>query len=205
MDRLKKIVLKVLGWVQVPRNVVFCLWHGLRPDVTWRFSKLPHVRLGGRGSKIKIGRNFTAHSNWIYNSFGIIQRVIIRTVNDGARITIGDNVGISGCTITACESVTIGNDVLIGSGAVIVDYDAHPVNPDRRFEGGGARAPIVIEDRVFVGARAIILKGVTIGKGSVVGAGAVVAKDIPPYSIAVGNPARVVGDSRSSKSLSKRG
>jgi acetyltransferase-like isoleucine patch superfamily enzyme len=73
------------------------------------------------------------------------------------------------------------------------------VNPEERRAGyGGASRPIVIEDDVFIGARAIILKGVTIGKGCVVGAGAVVAKSVPPYSVVVGNPAKVVGDSRRS-------
>lgn len=65
-----------------------------------------------------------------------------------------------------------------------------------REGGGGKSCPICIGDNVFIGARAIILKGVTIGEGSVIGAGAVVAKDIPPFSIAVGNPVRVIGDSR---------
>jgi maltose O-acetyltransferase len=52
--------------------------------------------------------------------------------------------------------------------------------------------PVMIEDHAWIGARAIILPGVTIGRGSTVGAGAVVSKSIPPYSVAVGNPARVV-------------
>ena len=59
-------------------------------------------------------------------------------------------------------------------------------------QGFSDLAPVIIEDDVWIGARAIILPGVIIGKGSVIGAGAVVAKSIPPYSVAVGNPARVV-------------
>ena len=197
MKKLKKLVLWALGVIQVPRNVVFCLFHGLKPDATWRFYGLPYIHRGGRGSSISIGRSFTAVSSLSHNSFGIIQRVVIRTVNHGAKIVIGDNVGISGCTISSGESITIGNWVLIGSGAVISDGDAHPIDPEERCAGyGGKRKPIVIEDDVFIGARAIILKGVTIGRGSVVGAGAVVTKDIPAYSIVVGNPAKVVGDSR---------
>lgn len=199
MDEFKKFVRNVLGWLQVPRNVLFCLVHRIRPDVTWRFHGLPHIRVSGRGSRIEIGRDFVANSHWVYNSFGIIQPVIIRTVGHGARIKIGDNVGISGCTITAVESITIGNDVLIGSGAVVVDNDAHPIHPDHRFDGGGAHAPIVIGNRVFIGARALVLKGVTIGEGAVIGAGAVVAKDVPAYAIVAGNPARIIGDSRKRK------
>lgn len=183
--------------LQVPRNVVWCLLHGFRPDFTWRFYGVPYVRKGGRGSSIKIGIDFRAVSKISRNSFGIIQRVVIRTVGHGAKIEIGNDVGISGCTISAAKSITIGSHVLIGSGALICDSDAHPIDPiERRKGSGGASRPIVIENDVFIGARAIILKGVRIGRGSVIGAGAVVAKDIPPYSIAVGNPAKVIGDCR---------
>lgn len=201
MDKLKKIILRVLGIMQVPRNAAFCLLHGFKPDVTWRFYGLPYIRCGGRGSAISIGRYFVAVSSLSHNSFGIIQRVVIRTVRHGAKVIIGDHVGISGCTISAGSSITIGNWVSIGSGVVISDGDAHPIDPEERRAGlGGATKPIVIEDDVFIGARAIVLKGVTIGKGAVIGAGSVVTKDVPAFAIAVGNPAHVVGDSRKRKS-----
>ena len=194
---MKLILLKALSALQVPRNLVYCFLHRLRLDPSWRFYGLPHIRRGGRGSIIAIGRRFVANSHWKHNSFGIIQPVMIRTVGHGARIEIGDDVGISGCTISAKTSIRIGNRVLIGSGAVISDSDAHPVDPDERREGlGGRSLPVVVEDDVFIGARAFILKGVRIGRGSVIGAGAVVTHDIPPYSVAVGNPAKVIGDSR---------
>lgn len=198
MKKLKSLVLVAMGMVQIPRNFVWCWWHGLKPDATWRLIGLPWVRIGGRNSTITIGRHFRAVSKIRFNSFGIIQKVIIRTVRPGAKVVIGDYVGISGCTISAANSITIGNHVLIGSGVAIVDQDAHAIDPVERRKGTGKikTAPVVIEDDVFIGARAIILKGVTIGRGSVIGAGAVVPKSIPAYSIAVGNPAKVVGDSR---------
>lgn len=197
LERIKHFTLRALGLIQVPRNLLYCLCHRLRCDPSWRFYGLPWVRVGGRGSAIRIGRRFVAVSKMSRNSFGIFQRVCIRTVSHGATIAIGDDVGVSGCTISAGKSIVIGDHVLIGSGALITDGDAHPIDPDeRRCGGGGLTAPVVIEDDVFIGARVIILKGVTIGRGSVVGAGAVVAKSIPPYSVAVGNPVRIVGDSR---------
>lgn len=193
MDKLKKFILTIFGMIQVPRNMVFCFLHGLRFDITWRFYGLPYIRRGGRGSSISIGRRFTAVSSASHNSFGIIQPVYIRTVGHGALIRIGDEVGVSGCTISAGMRIDIGNHVLIGSGAVITDGDAHPVDPVKRLNGElCVRQPVVIEDNVFVGARAIILKGVTIGHDSTVGAGAVVTKSVPPYSVVVGNPARIV-------------
>lgn len=183
----------ICRYAAIPRNLVYSLVVGLRPDWTWNFGGLPWIRIGGRGSSIKIGRRFSAVSKIANNSFGIIQRATIRTISHGAKILIGDDVGVSGCTISAARSITIGNHVLVGSGAIICDTDAHPVDwMERRRGGKGASAPITIEDDVFVGARAIILKGVTVGRGSVIGAGAVVTKDVPPCSIAAGNPARVI-------------
>lgn len=193
MRKIKDFILWLLGISQVPRNFVFCLLHGLRFDPTWRFYGLPWIRKGGRGSSIKIGRNFAAVSDNAHNSFGIIQRVYIRTVGHGAKIVIGDYVGVSGCTISAGEKIVIGNHVMIGSGAVITDGDAHPVDPVKRLNGELCmRKPVMIEDNVFIGARAIILKGVTIGHDSTVGAGAVVTKSVPPNCVVAGNPAKVV-------------
>jgi acetyltransferase-like isoleucine patch superfamily enzyme len=111
----------------------------------------------------------------------------------GAQITIGDETGLSGTTICAVKSVSIGKRCLIGADVLITDTDFHPINMEgRRYKGASAAAssPIVIEDDVFIGARSIILKGVRIGSGSVIGAGSVVTKDIPANSVAAGNPAR---------------
>lgn len=192
--KMKTIFLQVMEAMLAPRSMLWAWLHGIKPDSTWRFRGLPWLRVAGKGSSIRIGKRFTACSRIRFNSFGIIQRVVIRTVAPGATITIGDDVGVSGCTISASKSITIGNRVLVGSGAVIVDQDAHPLDPEDRRNGTGeiGKAPVVIEDDVFIGARVIILKGVTIGKGSTIGAGSVVVKSIPPYSVAAGNPARVV-------------
>lgn len=78
---------------------------------------------------------------------------------------------------------------------MITDTDFHQLSPvGRRYssEMNARTEPVEIEDDVFIGARVIILPGVRIGVGSVVGAGSVVTRDIPAYSVCVGNPARVI-------------
>ena len=146
-----------------------------------------------KGSVIEIGERFTACSQAKYNSLGVFQRVFIRTCERNSSIVIGNDVGMSGCVISAHTSVKIGDHVLIGSGALITDSDAHSLDWSKRRAGvGGTSASVIIEDDVFIGARAIILKGVTIGRGAIVGAGAVVSRDAPPFSVLAGNPARVV-------------
>ena len=106
-----------------------------------------------------------------------------------------ENVNIgTGCSINAGVFIlgrgktTIGNDVTLSARVMLIDAGLDPESKDRIHVESYVR----IHDRVWIGAGAIVLPGVTIGEGSVVGAGSVVTKDIGPYSIAIGNPARVV-------------
>lgn len=146
-----------------------------------------------RRNAITIGRNFKAVSATRYNSIGLIQPVVIKALWLEGSISIGDNVGISGATISSRKGITIGNHVVIGSGVLIVDNDSHPLHPDDRGDPSCTEcAPVIIEDDVFIGARSIILKGVTVGRGSVIGAGSVVSKDVPQFTIVAGNPAQVI-------------
>lgn len=85
-------------------------------------------------------------------------------------------------------SIRTGSNVSIGPEAAILTLGHDPQSPDFADRGGD----VVIGDRVWIGFRAIILPGVTEGEGAVVGAGAVVSRDVPPYTIVVGNPARPV-------------
>lgn len=92
------------------------------------------------------------------------------------------------------DSVAIGDNVKIGACVLITDTDAHPLDylARRSSNEGTKSAPIVIEDDVWIGAHSIILKGVTIGAGSIIGAGSVVTKSIPAVCVAAGNPCRVI-------------
>ena len=118
-------------------------------------------------------------------------------LNAQPELCIGDGTFIGhGCHFGIAESIQIGRNCLIAGGASVRDLDGHPTDPAQRRAGEptpreGVRA-VVIEDDVWIGATAIILKGVTIGARSIVGAGAVVSRDVPPDCVVAGNPARVV-------------
>ncbi len=111
----------------------------------------------------------------------------------GSNITLGNNVYMNfGCVILDCAKVIIGNDVYFGPNVQV--YTAgHPLDPAVRKNWGPEFAkPITIKDDVWIGGNAIIVPGVTIGNGSVIGAGSVVTKDVPPFTVVAGNPAKVI-------------
>lgn len=109
-------------------------------------------------------------------------------------IKIGDNCTVNNYAILYGQGgLEIGDDVRISASVMIIPMNHIFEDPDIPIWKQGIKAiGIKIEDDVWIGAGAIILDGVTIGKGSVIGAGAVVTKNIPQYSIAVGIPARVI-------------
>lgn len=125
---------------------------------------------------------------------------------EGGKILIGNNVFMNyNSFIGSMEAVTIGNDVIIATNVRIFDNNNHPTSPTQRemmshndFYGElwtwkyAEHKPVVIGDNVWIGEFSAILKGVTIGKGSIVASHSVVTKDVPPYVIVAGNPARVV-------------
>ena len=110
----------------------------------------------------------------------------------GGTLEIGERTLINyGCSIAATERVEIGAHCHVGTHVIMMDNDFHRIEPERRDEWPES-APIVLEDNVWVGGRAIILAGVTVGEGSVVGAGSVVSADVPPRTVVAGVPARVL-------------
>ena len=156
------------------------------------------LRIRGRvyisGTGICLGKNVQINSNYKANPIGGDGRTILRTNGDGI-IVIGENTGISNSTIVAYRSVIIGKNVLIGGSCKIYDTDFHSLKLSDRLEHpleNICSKEIVIEDGVFLGAYCIVLKGVTIGKNSVIGAGSVVTKTIPGGEIWAGNPAKFI-------------
>jgi len=123
---------------------------------------------------------------------------------ENGRIVIGDRTFIGASNIICAENITIGNDVLISWGCTLVDHDSHSLNWNARKNDvvawhlqkkdwtGVIVRPIRIGDKAWIGFNSIILKGIQIGEGAIVGAGSVVTKDVAPYTIVAGNPARVI-------------
>ena len=127
----------------------------------------------------------------------IHDRVVLSAIGerDGeqARVSIGDYTSIwYGTVVSARHEITIGRHCAISWNCTIIDNDMHEIV----YEGGLAPAQknsaVRIQDHVWIGASAIVLKGVTIGENSVVGAGAIVTGDVPPNTLVAGAPAKAI-------------
>jgi len=163
----------------------------------WRFYGIPIIQKHRR-SLLRIGDGLQLRSATASNPLGVNHPVILATWQENSCLEIGENFAMTGGAICVVQSVRIGNNVNIGANSSIVDTDFHPITPSdrRKNPSAGKSLPVVIEDDVFIGMNCIILKGVSIGQGSVIGAGSVVTKSIPPFVIAAGNPAVVVKELR---------
>lgn len=148
---------------------------------------------------LKIGHMCNIDANFVFET-------------ETGHITIGNNCVIGNCTFISKTEINIGNDVTIASGSTFYDHDSHSIYWNYRKNDNITEVtdikkygdsilnkdwehvntkPIIIEDKVWIGINCIILKGVTIGEGSVIGAGSVVTKDVPAWTVVAGNPARV--------------
>lgn len=145
------------------------------------------------GEYIHIGSNFSAGPRLRIEAYD--------RYRDGRfepSIKIGNNVSINfDCHIGATNSIYIGNDVMIASKVYISDHSHGEINMKSlmippRLRPLVSKGPIIIEDNVWIGEGVAILPNVRIGKNSIIGANAVVTKDIPPFSIAAGVPAKIV-------------
>lgn len=164
-----------------------------------------HIRVGDRlkaygipifqkhpTGTIDIGNNIILRSAEWSNTVGLNHRCTF-SASRNAKITIGDDCGFSATAIAAASSITIGNRVGCGANCTITDTDHHLIDPLARAENKPANsAAIVIEDDVWLGMNVVVLKGVTIGRGTIVAANGVVTKSLPSNVIAAGVPARVI-------------
>lgn len=167
--------------------------NGVRWGRGWRIFGRPIIQRH-RGSTIEIG-DFADLRSWPRtNPLTPAHPVVLATRSSTAQISLGDYCWMTGAIVVAETSVQLGNRVFVGANVTIADTDFHPLDPEvrRSTPNAGLTAPVVIEDDVFIGMQSIILKGVTVGRGSVIGAASVVSRDVPPGTIVAGNPARVL-------------
>jgi acetyltransferase-like isoleucine patch superfamily enzyme len=146
----------------------------------------PRVRLRGNPVISNEGRMTIGHHTRFVST---VARLELVTLVDG-HLEIGDNVFVNyGTSLVSSAHVKIGNDCLIGSHVTVMDCDFHRVE-DKAWDTTGE--PIVIEDRVWLGNRSMVLKGVRVGHDAVVAAGAIVTHDVPPRCLVAGVPAKIV-------------
>ena len=165
-------------------------------------------RLDQVGAGTKLAGSVDRRANGAFISVGagcLIQGQLV-VERDQSRLLIGDNVLLGGGSVIDCAlAVTVEPDVLISYACIISDSDNHSLTPELRtgdlanWMNGrshdwthSAMAPVIIRRGAWIGARSIILKGVTIGEGAVVGMGSVVTRDVPPRVVVGGNPARII-------------
>jgi len=148
----------------------------------------------GKRENIQIGKNTHILGNLVIFS-------------KGGSIKIGENCYIGDLSrIWSADSVLIGNNVLISHNVNIIDTNSHEINyldranaflnlvSDAKFpvKTSAQTAPIIIHDYAWINFNAVILKGVTIGQGAIIAAGAIVTKDVAPFTMVAGNPAKFV-------------
>lgn len=176
---------------------IFTMWrfkgNGVKYS-TFRTGGIPYVMVA-RGGQMSMGQNFAMNNGINHNPIGMPQPCTF-FVDKGCILKIGNNVGISQSALIAHANLTIGDNVKIGGGTCVYTSDFHSLDSQIRASKEDIKyrkcAAVVIKNNVFIGARCIILKGVTIGENSIIGAGSVVTKYIPANQIWAGNPARYI-------------
>lgn len=142
------------------------------------------IKNNGRSTIIRLDKNAKLKT---HSSFSIYYGGDIIVFENGI-LELGSGFFNSNIKIRCKQSIKIGQNVAISHDVTIMDSDAHNVD----YEGYQMTKPVVIGDNVWIGSRAIILKGVTVGNGAIIAAGSVVTKDVPAHSIVAGVPAIVI-------------
>jgi acetyltransferase-like isoleucine patch superfamily enzyme len=177
---------KIAHWLIIPYGQA-------RPRLWVRLFVNPFIHKKGKNTTIRFNSRMDLFP---FNKFEIGANCIIEdfaTINNGVGdVFIGNNVGV-GLSNVIIGPVKLGNYVMLAQNIVIsgLNHGYEDINIPPRIQKVIAKQ-IIIEDDVWIGANCVITAGVTIGKHTVIGAGSVVTKDIPQFSVAVGNPARVI-------------
>jgi len=174
---------------------IFLRLHGCEVGRGITSDGLPRIRMQKPGS-ISIGHGVSLNARSMSNLAGINQRMILHCIREG-KIEIGDGVGMSGVVLSARNLIRIGSGCNLGVNVRIYDHDFHSLDPEHRKNratdvANTRSAPVILGRDVFVGANAMILKGVTLGDRCIVAAGSVVTRgDYPADALLAGNPATI--------------
>lgn len=192
----KKLLYKISKYVYTPLNLLVLKVNDIKCGKKLCTRGILFVYKHGAEAELSIGNFVNINSSRWSNPIGCGDRSYFQIFKTG-NIKIGDHVGISNTAFSSASSIIIGNNVMIGSGCKIYDTDFHSIDLSVRGKGKQEleevkSLPIKIEDNAFIGAGSFILKGVTVGTGSVIGAGSVVTKDVPSGEVWAGNPAQYV-------------
>ena len=150
-------------------------------------------RIERTSGRIVLGRGVTlrSHDGGYHTAMYHPTRLMVDASPD-ALIEVGDETRLNGVSIHATRLIRIGRNCLIAANVSLLDSDGHGVSLADRAMANPVSEPIVIEDNVWIGANAMVLKGVTIGRGAIVAAGSVVTRDVAPMTLVGGNPARLI-------------
>ena len=179
LNQFLNIILRAKSALGSRRRNLFYRFLGVNIQI---YANLKKISIPRQWEDIQIGREATLDDGVVLLCSGYPKK---------EKISIGERCYINRHTmIDAHEQIEIGPDCMIGPFCYITDGD-HARNGDKRLaDQGMVAAPVVLEDNVWVGAHATILKGVRIGRHAVIGAGAVVTKDVVAFSTVVGVPAK---------------
>jgi acetyltransferase-like isoleucine patch superfamily enzyme len=193
LDTPWKIWNEVGRWLTYPAVRLLFARNGIPWGAGCRFFGVPIIQKHRR-SQMRFGPGLQLRSSVRANPLGPNHPVMLTTWRENACLQVGADFAMTGGAICAAERIVIGDRVTVGANSTIVDTDFHPLDvQSRRLDGAAGRSdPVVIEDDVFIGMNCLVLKGVSIGQGSVIGAGSVVTRDVPPGVIVAGNPAQLV-------------
>ena len=177
--------LRIMGGKVVPKEKsVFILHKTAKIEVKGILVTNSNCILpNGRSTILRMDKNTILKVNGHFSFFYGCDIVLL-----GGVLEVGSGFCNSDTKIRCKKRIKIGNRVMISHDVLLIDTDAHPLH----YKGYEMTKPIEIKDNVWIGSKASILKGVTIGEGAVIGAGAVVTKSVPPHCLAVGNPAKVI-------------
>ena len=204
---IRKLLSMTSVYFYTPINKIRFALNGVKYEKGFRAKGNIYIYKHYYAAEVKIGRNVFINSAGKANPIGTGNKTYIQMVDNG-QLIIGNNCGISNTAFTCASRIEIENNVLLGSGCKIYDTDFHALDYSERVKGNypGApikTAPIVIKEGAFIGAGSFVLKGVQIGKHSVIGAGSVVTRNVPDYEIWGGNPARFIKKIEEEKDDSK--